>query len=391
MMRVSSAPRPKCCSGTEMKLQSIDVFPLRLPFREEFRIARGSVGDPAAGAPHVYVRVRSEDGREGWGEGRPSHRWSYETEESVVSGIRHYLAPALIGRDPWDLQGFHAAMDREIAPGISTGSPIAKCAIDMAVHDLLSGSVGVPLVRFLGGGVEERIQLSYLISVSDPKEAERRTAAAWSEGYTGFKVKIGGDPGRDLELLRAVRAAAPDAYLWADANQAYDLPTTLVQARRMEALEVDCFEQPLPANDWLGLRQVARATSIPIGVDESVFSPGDLLQLIRLEAVRILIVKLGKMAGLHRARLAVQIAREAGIGILGSGLTETRLGLAACVHLLGAYGGCPYADLNGPQFLADDPISGGIAIQRGAATVPTAPGIGVTIDPEKLAAYGSKA
>lgn len=374
-----------------MKLQSIDIFPLRLPFREEFRIARGSVGDPAAGAPHVYVRVRSDDGREGWGEGRPSHRWSYETEESVLSTLRRYLVPALLGRDPWDLQGLHAAMDREIAPGVSTGAPIAKCAVDMAAHDLLAGYAGVPLVRFLGGGSEERIRLSYLISVSDPEEAERRAAAAWSEGFTGFKVKIGGDPGRDLQLLRAVRGAAPDAYLWADANQAYDLPTTLVQARKMEALGVDCFEQPLPANDWLGLRQVAQATSIPIGVDESVFSPADLLQLIRLEAVRILVVKLGKMAGLHRARLAVQIAREAGIGILGSGLTETRLGLAAAVHLLAAYGGCAYADLNGPQFLADDPIYGGIRIAGGEAAVPTAPGIGVTIDEEKMARYASNA
>jgi muconate cycloisomerase len=90
------------------------------------------------------------------------------------------------------------------------------------------------------------------------------------------------------------------------------------------------------------------------------------------------------MGGLHRAKLAVQIAREAGIGLLGSGLTESRLGLAAAVHLFAAFPGCPFADLNGPQFLADDPISGGITLEGGAAQVPTAPGIGVTLDAEKL-------
>ena len=85
-----------------MQLTSLEVIPLRLPLREELRIARGSVANPAAGAPHVYVRVVGENGIEGWGEARPSHRWSYETEESVVTTIRHYLAPALEGLDLFD-------------------------------------------------------------------------------------------------------------------------------------------------------------------------------------------------------------------------------------------------------------------------------------------------
>src|SRR5688500_3103894 len=141
-----------------MKLASIDVFPLRLPFREEFRIARGSVGNPEQGAPHVYVRVRADDGSEGWGEARPSHRWSYETEESVVSTIRGYLEPSLKDVNLWDLRGVHAAMDSVIAPGISVGCPIAKCGVDMAIHDLLARKVGVPLANFLGGGADDRVR-----------------------------------------------------------------------------------------------------------------------------------------------------------------------------------------------------------------------------------------
>src|SRR5436305_6530146 len=127
------------------RIKAVEAFALRLPFRIEFRIARGSVGSPAAGAPHVYVRVTADDGTVGWGEARPSHRWSYETEESVLTTIRGYLAPALLGADPWDLVGLHQVMDREIAPGISVGAPIAKCAVDMAVHDLLARAAGVPL------------------------------------------------------------------------------------------------------------------------------------------------------------------------------------------------------------------------------------------------------
>jgi L-Ala-D/L-Glu epimerase len=370
-----------------MQLVRLDIFPLRLPFREEFRIARGAVGSPEAGAPHIYVRVVGENGVEGWGEARPSHRWSYETEESVVSTIRDYLAPALEGVDLFDLESIHRRMDRDIAPGISTGAPIAKSGVDMAIHDLLARSVGLPLGLYLGGSREATVALSYLISVSTAAEAEERALQAWAQGYRGFKVKIGMGAARDLEILQAVRQAVPMGYVWADANQAYDAATAAVQARAMERIGVDVLEQPLAANDWTGLARLARETVLPIAVDESVFSPADLLQLIKLEAVDILVFKLSKMGGLGRTRLCMQIAREAGLGLLGSGLTESRLGLAAAVHLCGALGGCAFADLNGPQFLADDPVGEGLDLLPGLAHVPTTPGIGVTIDPEKLEQY----
>ncbi len=366
-----------------MRIAAIDIFPLRLPFREEFRIARGSVGNPTDGAPHLYVRIRTESGHEGWGEARPSHRWSYETEESVLASLRRYLAPALIGADVWELRELHERMDRELAPGISVGAPIAKCALDMAAHDLLACSAGVPLHRFLGGAAEE-IRLSFLISVADPESAGERAAAAWGAGFRAMKVKIGSGLEHDLELLRAVRTAAPAAYLWADANQAYDSAGARLLARRMEPLAVDCLEQPIPANDWLGLARLTTQSPVPIGVDESVFSAGDLLQLIRLGAGEILVVKLSKMAGVGPALECIRLARTAGMRILGSGLTETRLGLAATAHVLAAGGGCDYADLNGPQFLAEDPVAGGVDVSGGAVRLSHSAGIGVVLDEEKL-------
>jgi len=115
----------------------------------------------------------------------------------------------------------------------------------------------------------------------------------------------------------------------------------------------------------------------------------DLIQLIRLEAIDVLVLKLSKMGGLTRARLCTQIAREAGLGLLGSGLTESRLGLTAAAHLFAAFGGCPFADLNGPQFLADDAVGEGPDLEPGVVRIPTTPGIGVTVDPEKLQAYAA--
>jgi muconate cycloisomerase len=88
-----------------VKIENIEVIPVHLPFKAEFLISRGSVVDKNIGAPHIYIKVIGINGIAGWGESRPSHRWSYETEESVVSTIKNYLAPKLIGKDPFDING----------------------------------------------------------------------------------------------------------------------------------------------------------------------------------------------------------------------------------------------------------------------------------------------
>jgi muconate cycloisomerase len=417
---------------TDLRIERIEVFPLKLPFLTEFKISRGSVGGPKAAAPHVYVRVETDTGLIGWGEARPSPRWSYETLESVVTTIRNYLAPPLIGLDAGDLEAVHAVMDREIAPGITVGMPVAKSGIDMALHDLLAKSRGVPLYECLAGegeapaepgrapvvgaavelphrkmsgeGVQlppqhrrgvagkmpavQAVHLSYLVSVDSPAKAEEAASSALDAGYTGFKVKIGMDPSLDLELLRAVKSVIGDAFLWADANQAYPVDVAVERSRDMAKIGVNVLEQPVPANDFLGLQELVSKSAVPIAVDESVFSVGDLEQLIRLKALDMLVIKVSKMAGLTGARKCIERALDAGIDLLGSGLTETRLGLAASAHLYSAFGLKYPVDLNGPQFLADDPIKGGVTLDRATVTLPDSPGIGIEIDEEKLAQYG---
>lgn len=370
-----------------MKIERIDVFPLNLPFLTEFKIARGSVGGPKSGAPHVYARLTTDSGVVGWGEARPSPRWSYETPESVTTTIRNYLAPSLIGMDAEDLDAIHAVMDREIAPGVTVGQPIAKSGIDMALCDATAKCQGMPLYQCFGAREASGVPLSYLVSVDSPAKAEEVTAAAVSQGYQGFKVKIGMDPSLDLELIRAVKNAAPSSFLWADANQAYSVEMAIERSREMAGIGVDILEQPLPANDFLGLRELVARSELPIAVDESVFALSDLEQLIGLKALDMLVIKVSKMAGLSRARKCIERAMDAGIGLLGSGLTETRLGLAASSHLYSAYGFKYPVDLNGPQFLADDPIKGGVTINRAVVLVAETPGIGVEIDEEKLARY----
>lgn len=370
-----------------MKIAEIDVFPASLPYKQDFKISRGSVGSRAQGAPHIYVRVRADNGLEGWGEARPSHRWSYETQETVVSTLENYLIPAVLGREPWDLQGLHEVMDREIAPCVTTGQPVAKSAIDVAVHDLLAKAAGVPLARFLGGGGNS-VRLARIVTTDQPAEAEHLAAEAMQAGYAGFKIKIGLEPRRDVEIVRAVISGSrPEMFTWADANQAYDLSHSIRLARALESLEVDVLEQPMAANDLSGLAELRGASAIPIAVDESVFSARDLIQVIRLRAADWLVMKICKVGGIWPARRCIEIAQEAGMTVLGSGLTESAVGFAANVHLMAAFGSTLPADFNGPQFIADEPTESLMHCEVGQATIADSPGHGASLNLTRLSEF----
>jgi muconate cycloisomerase len=372
-----------------LPITDVSAFALRLPFISEFRIARGSVGSPTAGAPHIYVRVTAEDGTVGWGEARPSHRWSYETEESVLTTIRGYLAPALLGRNAFDLAGIQRVMHTEIAPGLTVGQPIAKSAIDIAVHDLLGRHLGIGLSDVLGSHGPRDVALSWLISTTDPKEAADLATDASARGYRGLKVKVGVQVEHDLDLLAAVKQAAPAAYLWADANGSYDVAQAKRLARGMAAIGIDVLEQPLPANDLAGLRSLRAAMDLPLALDESICSGADLIAALRHEALDMLVIKVCKMGGLWPARRMMEMAGEAGVDLLGSGLTESRLGLAAGAGLFSAFGLRHPVDLNGPQFLGDDPVAVGPVITDGVIHLPDGPGLGTTLDHDKLERYRS--
>lgn len=370
-----------------LSITNISAYVLRLPFKSEFRIARGSVGSPRESAPHIYVRVMADDGSVGWGEARPSRHWSYETEESVLTTIRNYLAPALIGLDAFDLARLHRIMHTEIAPGLTVGQPIAKSAIDMAVHDVLGRHLGLGLPALLGSRGQRRVALSWLISTTDPAVAAEVAATATAQGYRGLKVKVGVQVERDLELLSSVKKATPTAFLWADANGSYGVAQAKRLARGMAALGVDVLEQPLPANDLAALRSLRAAVDLPLALDESICSGADLIAALRQEALDMLVIKVSKLGGLQPARRIMEVAQEAGLDLFGSGLTESLLGLTASAMLFDAFALPHPVDLNGPQFLSDDPVATGPAVSDGTVYLPDGPGLGITLDEVKLERY----
>lgn len=371
-------------------IKTIETYALNLPMKQSFSISGGSVGEKNIGAPHVYVKITDENGLQGWGEARPSHRWSYETPESVVSTIEHYIKPSMVGLDENDLIEIHSMMENQISSGLNIGQPIAKAAVDTALHDLIGKQQQKTLGQLWFGKSAESIDVSYLISTSDPQAAASKAEHAVESGYSGVDVKIGLNPKQDIEILEAVKSAAPKLYFRVDANQAYDMPQAVKLLKEMERIGIHVFEQPLKANDLLGHQTLRQKTSIPIALDESIWSSGDLLQAIRLQACDTVVIKLTKMGGLKNAKLCGEIAKAAGLGLLGGGLTESTLGLNASAQLFSYLGIEIPVDLNGPIFLQDDPVQHTAVIQNGSVRLSNGYGIGCEIDDAALKLYQVK-
>ncbi|RDW20652.1 mandelate racemase/muconate lactonizing enzyme family protein [Oceanobacillus chungangensis] len=370
-----------------MQISAIDVFPVHLPMLQSFSISGGKVGDKNAGAPHVYVKVTTDDGIEGWGEARPSHRWSYETIETVVTTINNYFVDALKGVSIFALEEIHYIMDKQIASGITRGQPIAKAAIDMAVLDAIAKTIHQPIVHSWFTEPQNMITLSYLISVSNEEEAAEKARIAKAEGYSGVDVKIGINPGKDLAILKTIKEILPDVYFRVDANQAYHLKDAMRLCKGMEEIGISVFEQPLVAGDLIGHAKLREFTTIPIALDESIWTPADVVRAIQLSACDMIVIKVTKMGGLSRAKRCGDIAKAAGLELLGGGLTESSLGLYASAHLFQALDIATPVDLNGPLFLADDPSKEMAVIQEGKIQLPKGNGIGWIVDKKKLKQY----
>jgi muconate cycloisomerase len=369
------------------RIARVEAIPARVPFRSEFRIGRGMVGTAGGAGDHVFVRIETTSGRVGWGETRALPSWSYETVASITSAIREHLGPQLLGLDPFQLLTAHRRMYETLTPSVSNGQPFAKSALDIALHDLMGQIAGVPLHALLGGKQRDAVELTFALSIADPESMAAAAAAFPDCGC--FKVKLAGNPEADLERIRAVAQAAPQATLWLDANQSYAPAHALVLSRAAcELPRVFCLEQPVKSVDWFGLQQVRERAALPVAIDEGAFSSYDVARVATLRCADLLVLKVCKSGGLRECLKSAAVAEAHGLGLLGSGLTESGIGLAASIHLFATLETLLAPELNGVEFL-EDLLVEGLEVDGATVRVPDAPGLGIRVNEEAIRSRAS--
>jgi len=373
---------PGSDAPSKAKIDRIDIFPVVYPTAGYFKFFGGPGG--SAGRAAVIVKITADNGMIGWGQSVPLPKWSYETLETTLIAIRNYYAPALLGRDPSDIEAAHAEMDKGIAPSFSTGMPISRAGIDIALHDLAARLRGQSLAQMWGKPPGGLIPLSWTVNVTDISDVGSVVDEGKKRGYRHFNIKVAPNPDSDISLAREVRRLAPEAFLWADANGGYDQDTALKAAPRLADVGVDVLEAPLRPNRISGYQTLKKQGALPILMDEGVVSPTDLEEFIKLGMLDGVAMKLARCGGLESCRRQIETCLEQGLIWLGSGLTDPDISLAASLCLYGAYGLRKPAALNGPQFLIADVLKKPLQIDNGFAHVPTGPGLGIEVDEAKV-------
>lgn len=366
------------------RIDRIACFTVGIPILRTFQFASGNAGAAGAKAPVAFVKITDTDGCVGWGEGRPLPAWSYETIESVGSAVTTYFGPALHGHDPQDRIGTQRKMHALVGRGPSTGMPIAKAAIDIALHDLAARQAGLPLRCLLGGPVEAKpIELSWTLTAHEIESVKDDIAEGRDAGMIHFNFKPGVHPENDEIIAETVRANTPDgAFVWADANQSLQQHYAPTLAAAFERIGIDLLEQPFPANQIGMMRRLRQTTRLPLAIDEACVDSADLLNYLCERLIDYYVIKVTRSGGLQPSGDQVALARAAGLPCVVSGLTDSMITKVAACQLAAANGIAGPAALNGSQFLDDRelfPAKGDLE-SGGVISLPDGPGLGIAPD-----------
>jgi L-Ala-D/L-Glu epimerase len=366
-----------------MKIASVEVNAVSQVVNPELAIVSAAGKHPES--HYLIVSIHSDEGQTGQAEATVVPGWSGESQTGAEHFIRQLFSPLLIGKDPLHVQALADAMDR-----VLIGNPFTKAAVEMALVDLAAKILDVPAHILLGGPRRPvAIPLKFSIGAFSPSEAARVARHAATLGLKAAKVKVGLDVADDIARVEAVRQAVGNDFMVAvDANSGWTESDAVRALPRLEKLAVNALEQPLRRGDFRGCARLRKRTSIPIMLDESVFTRQHALEAINAEACDLISIYPGKNGGILRSLEIAQMADAAGLQCtIGSNL-EMDLGTAAMLHLAVAVPALATEvghDIIGPLYYERSFTNTPIRYANGCAILPEGNGFGVESKVPKLA------
>ncbi|WP_371367332.1 L-Ala-D/L-Glu epimerase [Sporomusa rhizae] len=355
-------------------IRDIEVKVIELPLKKQWKIALYA----AKTRPHAVVRIRTENGVVGYGEVSPSPAFMGETGYTAELAINKYLAQAIRGADIYDLETIHAKMNSAIY-----GNYAAKSAVDIAIHDCIGKTLGVPVYKLLGGAARKSAELSWVVGMQDVEGSIAEAKHYVGLGYKVIKIKVGISPEQDYRVVKGIREALGDAVaLRLDANQGYDFRTAVEVFSRIEQFNLESIEQPVRRWDIEGMKYVRSRLKTPIMADESVSSLHEVMTVIREQAADLVNLKVGKVGGLHIAKKIAAALEIAGMTATAGSNLEVGIGSAASVHFVLSADNLsvPHDMMIGGPLHEYDLITSGLTVTNGMVSCSEAPGLGVEVD-----------
>ena len=337
----------------------------------------------------LIVKIHTDEEFTGVGAAAPDIGFFGEPWESVKAIIDNYMAPKIIGLDPFDIEFITQIINQ--SGGFH--SVLAASGLDLALYDLLGKSTNVSVSKLIGGCQKDKILLSTEVPRGTPEKMAEHSYEYYQQGVRGFKAKIGSDPVQDAKSLKAMRDILGDKVsLRADANQSYTPKEAIQLCRLVEKYDVDLelLEQPTKKWDLDGMARVTKAVEIPIEADESAFSLFDVMNIIKKGAADVINAKVAKAGGIYGVKKWSAVAESAGLAaVIG---TEWGVGcqIAAKLHL-GASTRNIHPVIEFTEIMIHDTLlNKPLELKDGYLEIPQGPGLGLELDEEKIKLYRNR-
>ncbi|WP_375483514.1 mandelate racemase/muconate lactonizing enzyme family protein [uncultured Mycobacterium sp.] len=363
-----------------MKITRVEAIPFAIPYVRPLNFASGQVHT----AEHVLVRIHTDDGVVGIAEAPPRPFTYGETQAGIVAVIQQIFTPAIIGL---------TLLEREVIGGRlgrTVGNPTAKAAIDMAIWDALGKTFQVPVGELLGG-FTDRMRVSHMLGFDDADstiaEVERMRDLY---GIRTFKIKVGRRPIElDIAVVRAVRERFRESLeLYIDGNRGWTAVESARAMKEMADLDLLFAEELCPADDVLGRRWLVRNLTIPFIADESVVTPADVTREVLGGAATAISIKTAR-TGFTQSRRVHHLAEGLGLDVVMGNQVDGQIGTACTLAF-----GCAYeltsrhaGELSNFVGMSDDLLTETLHIREGLLYRQSGVGLGIDIDPPKLARY----
>ncbi len=357
-----------------MKLENITLTHLRMPLVSHFETSFGRIFDRDS----ILITVYSE-GLVGYGEcvADRDPGYAYETSGTAWHILKDFILPSVYRKGVEDPADF-----RQKVTNIK-GHEMAKAGLEMAIWDLF-GKKEDKSLQTLFGGSKPKVVVGVSVGLQDtPNDLLHVIEGYLADGYGRVKLKI--KPGRDVGDVSAARAAFPDLKLQVDANSAYTLETAKA-IQPLDNLDLLLIEQPLAQDDLWDHHILQERFKTPLCLDETIISARHARQAIEMDACRIINIKAGRVGGLSEALAIHNLCYTAGVPVWCGGMLETGVGRAANLALASLPNFLLPGDISATdRYYAQDITHERFTLNSDSTIdVPTAPGLGVTIDKDAV-------
>jgi D-galactarolactone cycloisomerase len=365
-----------------MKIVAIETHHIRVPC-DIGAAPTAFVGVGWTTLDTLFVRVVTDEGLEGWGEG-----FGHACCPATRAVIDTQLAQAALGEDARDIRGLMARLAQCVHLFGRNGPHVyALSALDVALWDIAGKAANLPIWRLIGGApVGTLPAYASLLRYSAPVEVGKACERVLKQGYGAIKLHEIDVP----QVGAARKAAGPDVGIMLDTNCPWTVDQAIAMARRLQPYDLAWLEEPLwPPEDYAGLARVRAEGAMPISCGENAAGLFDVKAMLDMNAVDIVQPSVAKIGGITEVLKIAALAEAMGVRLVPH-CAYFGPGFLASLHLAAAL--APRGPFE--RLIVDleaNPYHDLFDVKDGRVSIPDGPGLGRDPDPEILRRYALSA